>query len=94
LNRGIKKHPNRLAAVALLIMIARLGEVYWQVNPMYADTSGTSGHFSPNLFDLVVPVTMIAIWVAAFLYQLGKRPLIPVYHHLTPQVLEKSHGAH
>jgi hypothetical protein len=94
LNRGIKKHPNRLAAVALLIMVARFGEVYWQVNPMYADTSGMSGHFSPNLFDLVVPLTMVAIWIAAFFYQLGKRPLIPIYHHLVPQILEKSHGAH
>jgi hypothetical protein len=94
LNRGIKKHPNRLAAVMLMVMIARLGEVYWQVNPMYPDTNGMTGHLSPNVFDFAVPLTMIAIWVAAFFYQLGKRPLIPIYHHLTPQVLEKSHGAH
>ena len=94
LNRGIKKHPSRLAAVMLMVMIARLGEVYWQVNPMYPDTNGMIGHINVNLFDIVVPLTMIAIWVAAFFYQLGKRPLIPIYHHLTPQVLEKSHGAH
>ena len=94
LNREIKKHPKRLASVGLMIMIARLGEVYWQVNPMYLDTNGTTGHFSPNLFDVVVPITMIAIWLAGFFYQLGRRPLIPAYHHLVPQILEKSHGAH
>ncbi len=94
LNRGVKKHPNRLAAVMLMVMIARLGEVYWQVNPMYPDTNGMIGHINVNLFDIVVPLTMIAIWVAAFFYQYAKRPMIPIYHHLTPQVLEKSHGAH
>ena len=47
-------------------MVARLGEVYWQVNPMYADTNGMTGHLSPNVFDFAVPLTMVAIWVAAF----------------------------
>jgi hypothetical protein len=94
LNRNIKKQPQRLALVATLILIARVGESYWQIIPNFADTNGITAHFSPNLFDLVLPVTLAGIWIAAFFYQLSKRPLLPVYHHLVPEILEKSHGAH
>ena len=94
LNRDLKKKPSQLAAVATLLLFARVGESYWQVVPNFADASGLTGHFSPNLFDLVLPIAMAGIWIAVFFYQLGKRPLLPVYHHLMPEILEKSHGAH
>jgi hypothetical protein len=94
LNRDLKKLPTRLAGVAMLILVARVGESYWQIIPNFADASGLTGHFSPNLFDLIVPIALAAIWVATFFYQLGKRPLLPIYHHLMPEVLEKQHGAH
>jgi hypothetical protein len=94
LNRNIKKQPDRLRAVAILILIARVGEIYWQVNPNFKDTSGMTGHFSPNLMDAVLPIALASIWITAFFYQLKKRPLIPAYHHLVPEILEPSHGAH
>ncbi len=94
LNRDLKKVPGRLAAVATLILFARFGESYWQIIPNFPDTNGLTGHFSPNLFDLVIPIALAGIWIAAFLYQLGKRPLLAIHHHLMPEVLEKTHGAH
>ena len=94
LNRGLKKKSSSLGAIALLILCARVGEIYWQVLPNFADASGITGHFHVTLPDIIVPVALIAIWVTMFFYQLGKRPLIPVYHHLLPQILEKSHGTH
>jgi hypothetical protein len=94
LNRGIKKNPDRLRAVAILILVARVGEIYWQANPAFRDTSGITGHFNPNFMDLVLPIALVSIWITAFFYQLKKRPLIPAYHHLVPQILEPSHGAH
>jgi hypothetical protein len=94
LNRNIKKQPARLRAVAILILFARVGEIYWQVNPNFKDTSGLTGHFNPNLMDVVLPIALASIWITAFFYQLKKRPLIPAYHHLVPEILEPSHGAH
>jgi hypothetical protein len=94
LNRDIKKQPRRLAMVAILLLFARVGESFWQINPNFADTNGITGHFSPNLFDLVLPIAMAGIWFTVYFYQLGKRPLLPVYHHLIPEILEREHGAH
>lgn len=94
LNRDLKKLPNRLAAVATLLIFARFGESYWQIIPNYPDVNGLTGHFHPNGFDILLPVTLAGIWIAGFFYQLGKRPLLPVHHHLMPEVLEKTHGAH
>jgi hypothetical protein len=94
LNRDLKKQPVRLRAVATLIVVARIGELYWQINPNFKDTSGITGHFNPNWMDLVLPIALASIWITAFFYQLKKRPLIPAYHHLVPEILEPAHGAH
>jgi hypothetical protein len=94
LNRDLKKQPIRLRAVATLILVARVGELYWHVNPNFKDTNGITGHFHPNWMDLVLPIALASIWIAAFFYQLKKRPLIPAYHHLVPEILEPEHGAH
>jgi len=87
LNRDLKKVPSRLAAVAMLILFSRVGEIYWQINPNFPDTSGITGHFHVNMFDIALPIALAAVWIAAFFYQLGKRPLLPVYHHLVPEIL-------
>jgi len=94
LNRDLKKRPRQLAMVAILLLFARLGESFWQINPNFADTSGLTGHFHLTVFDIVLPIAMAGIWFTVYFYQLSKRPLLPIYHHLMPEVLEKSHGAH
>ncbi|MCU1284874.1 MAG: hypothetical protein JWO13_1224 [Acidobacteriales bacterium] len=94
LNRDLKKNPTRLRNVAILILFARVGEIFWQVNPNFKETSGITGHFNPNIMDMVLPIALAAIWITAFFYQLKKRPLLPAYHHLVPEILEPSHGAH
>jgi heme/copper-type cytochrome/quinol oxidase subunit 1 len=94
LNRDIKKQPRRLAMVAILLLFARVGESFWQINPNFADTNGITGHFHLTLFDVVLPIAMAGIWFTVYFYQLGKRPLLPVYHHLIPEILEREHGAH
>lgn len=100
LNRNLKKHGPRLAAVALLIIFVRYVDLYWHIVPNFKDAAGwapkgeLAGHFSPNLWDVVVPLAMASIWIALFFYNLTKRPLIPVYHPLVPEILEPSHGAH
>ncbi|HUS20258.1 MAG TPA: hypothetical protein VMZ25_11470 [Terriglobales bacterium] len=101
LNRNLKKHGPRLAAVAILIIFVRYVDLYWHIVPNFRDAAGwappgeaVAGGFSPNLWDLIVPAAMAATWIALFFYNLTKRPLIPVYHPLVPEILEPSHGAH
>ncbi len=100
LNRNLKKHGPRLAAVAGLIIFVRYVDLYWHIVPNFKDAAGwapageVAGRFSPNLWDLIVPLAMASIWVALFFHHLRKKPLIPVYHPLVPEILEPSHGAH
>jgi hypothetical protein len=41
-----------------------------------------------------VPLAMIAAWISLFMWEFAKRPILPAYHRLVPEILEKSHGAH
>ena len=94
LNRSLKRRGPQLAAVALLIIFARYGDLFWHIVPNFRDVSGLTGHFFLTWMDIVVPLAMSATWFAFFFHELKKRPLIPAYHHLTPEILEQSHGAH
>lgn len=96
LNRNLKKHGPRLARVAILLLVARLVDLYWQVVPNFPDAAWPKGTLANGFHwtDVVVPLALIASWVALFFWQLGKRPILPAYHRLVPEILEKSHGAH
>lgn len=100
LNRNLKKHGPRLAIVALLIIFVRYVDLFWHIVPNFKDAAGWApqgqavGRFFLTPWDIIVPVAMASIWVAFFFYHLTKRPLIPVYHPLVPEILEPQHGAH
>jgi hypothetical protein len=94
LNRSLKRRAPQLAAVAFLIIFARFGDLFWHIIPNFKDVSGLTGHFFLTGFDLVVPVAMASTWFAFFFAQLTRRPLVPAHHHLMPEILEHSHGAH
>jgi hypothetical protein len=100
LNRNLKKHGPRLAMVAVLIILVRYLDLYWHIVPTFPDARGwapageLAGGFSPNIWDIAVPLAMASIWIALFFNNLRKKPLIPVYHPLVPEILEPSHGAH
>jgi hypothetical protein len=96
LNRNLKKQGPRLAKVAILIIVARFVDLYWQIVPNFADAAWPKGTFANGFYwtDIVVPFAMMAAWIALFFWQLAKRPVLPAYQHLVPQILEQSHGAH
>src|SRR5438067_8914354 len=94
LNRSLKRRARQLAAVAFLIIFARLGDLFWHVIPNFKDVSGLTGHFFLTWFDLVVPLAMAATWFAFFFAEIKKRPLVPAHHHLMPEILEREHGTH
>jgi hypothetical protein len=92
LNRSLKKRPNQLATVAIVLLLARIADLLWHVVPSYADSSGLYHRFLITWMDIMVPLSMAAVWIAFFFWELGKRPLLPAYHPLLPEILEKSHG--
>jgi hypothetical protein len=94
LNRNLKKHGARLAQVAALLVVMRYVDLYWHILPNFADVSWPTGYFAPTLWDLVVPLALASIWFTLFFRELGTRPVLPLYHPLFPEIMEKSHGAH
>lgn len=70
--RGIKSRMKLLARVGAGLLLISLLDVYWLVMPAF-EPAGPRVHPA----DLTAPIGIGAIWLAAFLWQLQKRPLVP-----------------
>jgi hypothetical protein len=72
LMRGIKRNPRTLAGVAGLILIMHLIYMYYQVVPAF-ERAGLDEHW----LDFVAPVGVGGIWLACFLWNLNRYPVLP-----------------
>ncbi len=85
LSRDVKKNFRLISRIALFILLMRFVDIYWQAAP---DT--TKGVFAPSWMDLTAPIGIGGIWLALFLTNLSKRPLMPVNDLHLEEALE--HG--
>jgi hypothetical protein len=81
------RNPRVLGAVAGLVVFMRLVDVFWLTQPAFAGS-----RFRLSWMDLLAPIGVGGLWIAVFLWQLGKRPLLPVNDPEFQQAL--AHGAH
>jgi hypothetical protein len=72
LQRTIKQRPAALASVAGLILLTQLVLAYYQVLPAFLGTT-----LAQHWMDFLMPFGLGGIWLAYFLWQLGRRPLVP-----------------
>ncbi len=73
LSRDLKRNFKLLTGVALFVLLMRMVDIYWLVAPDLL-----KGSFAVSWMDFVAPVGIGGIWLAYFLLQLEKRPLMPV----------------
>lgn len=85
LSQDLKKNFKLLAGVAIFMLCMRVVDMYWLVAP-----DAKPGGLSLSWLDLAAPVGLIGIWLAYFLVQLEKRPLMPVNELQLVETLE--HG--
>ena len=85
LSRDLKRNFNLLRNVAVGILIIRFVDLYWMVAPDFHKM-----HFTVSWMDVVMPFALGGIWLAAFLWQLQQRPLMPVGDSHLEEALE--HG--
>lgn len=85
LSRDLKRNFKLLARIAIFILLMRFVDVYWQAAP---DT--TKGVFAPSWMDLTALIGIGGIWLAYFLTNLAKRPLMPLNDPHLVEALE--HG--
>lgn len=81
------RNPRILLGVAGLVLFMRLVDIFWLTRPAFAE-EGLHLHW----MDLLAPVGVGGLWLGAFLWQLGKRPLLPVNDPEMQQAL--AHAAH
>jgi hypothetical protein len=88
LSRAAKKSPQKLAQLAVLILIMRVVDVIWLIEPSFDPE-----RFHLSWMDLVAPIAMGGLWIATFAWQLQKRSLVPINDPQLEQALA-AHAGH
>lgn len=89
LSRSLKRDASKLVIVAALILVMRLIDLLWMIAPGF-----TGEHFQISWMDVVAPIAIGGLWLAAFAWQLSKRALIPINDPQYESVLEQAHASH
>ena len=74
LSRRVKREPELLLKVAVGILLVRLIDLFWLIAPEFHDHG-----VSVSWLDIVLPLTLGAIWLACFIWQLRGRAILPVH---------------
>jgi hypothetical protein len=74
LMRGIKQNRGLISKVAMFIIFARLVDLFWLIAP----ETHTEG-LVISWMDIVLPVTLLALWVGLYLQQLRQQPVLAVH---------------
>jgi hypothetical protein len=72
LSRSAKRSGRMLGTVAALVLVMRFVDLLWLVLPAFS-----KGKLAIHWMDLALPLGMGGLWVALFLWHLGRRPLVP-----------------
>ncbi len=75
LSQGIKKNGTTLRMAAIWIIFVRFVDVVFLVEPSF-----TKGVFAIHWLDIAAPVGLGGVWVSLFLWNLPKRPILPIGH--------------
>ena len=60
--------------VAVAILVARLIDLFWLIAPEFHQNG-----LSVSWMDLLLPLTLISLWLGCFMWQLRGRAILPVY---------------
>jgi hypothetical protein len=74
LSRTVKRAPELLIKVAIGILVLRVVDLFWLIAPEFHE-NGLVVHW----LDIVLPLSLGALWLAAFVWQLRGRPILPVH---------------
>jgi hypothetical protein len=74
LSRAVKREGMLVVQVAGLILFARLVDLFWLIAPEFHHDGITV-----SWQDIVLPLTLGAIWLGCFIWQLRGRAILPVH---------------
>jgi hypothetical protein len=90
LSRDIKRNKRRIMAVGMWMVFARCWDMFLLIEPNF-----TPRHlyFSLGILEYIaVPGAMISFWVLAYVYELGKRPVVQANDPHLAEILESEHA--
>ena len=73
LSRDLKRRPHLLAKVAIAILVMRVVDLVWLVEPMF-----THEGFPIHWMDVALPIGLTGVWLFFFARNLRSRPLLPL----------------
>jgi hypothetical protein len=74
LSRAVKRDPRMLVKVAIAVLIVRLLDLFWLIAPEFHPAG-----IAVSWLDVVLPMTLGAIWLGCFIRQLRGRAILPVH---------------
>jgi len=72
LSRPLKQHALSLSIVAAILLVMRFVDLFWIVMPEFYPG------FHVHWLNFTIPAALGGIWLGTFLWQLKKRPLLPL----------------
>jgi hypothetical protein len=102
LSRDLKRTAKLLGAVAVLVIVMRVIDLFWTVAPSAAAaepvgaqaTMHGAGALLSYAMSFIMPVGLGGIWLWYFARELKKRPLLPLGDEGLEAALEQPHGHH
>jgi hypothetical protein len=73
LSRNLKRNARRLAAVALIVLAARLLDLFWLVTPAFSPAQ-----FALHWMDFAAVFGVGGLWLSFFVSRLRGQPLLPL----------------
>ena len=74
LSRTVKRQPELLVKVAAAVLVVRIVDLWWLIGPEFH-----TGGIAISWMDVVLPVTIGALWLAVFVSQLRGRAILPIH---------------
>ena len=81
LSHAVKRRGRRLALLAAAIVAVHLVDTYWLVAPAFHPAG-----LHLSWLDFAAPVGIGGVWIAAFVWLLARKPLLPLHDPRMPEV--------
>jgi hypothetical protein len=73
LSRNLKRDARRLAVVALVVLGARLLDLFWLITPAFSPAQ-----FAIHWMDVAAVIGVGGLWLSVFVWRLRDQPLLPL----------------
>jgi hypothetical protein len=86
LSRPLKQNSGKLMVLAVWLVLMRYLDLFWNIEPNFSKTK-----FHYSWLDAVIPIALLALWLAYFFRNLRRRPLVVLHDPHLRAVLGKQH---